>query len=158
MKRCVPIFLAAMMFGCTAVNQGENTERSFKLNFKNCTPELGLASIKLSLDRSYRKDEITDIHGYCEYRFFHPSGLIIYFSSNVYSGSTLNLKNRLDVNIDTYSNNRSVSDTVRNSGQENDGTYWMEWVRGNFVAGFINCVDTTAATKILTDIEVESTN
>ena len=148
------MFLAMVCIGCATVNRADNNELSYKLDFKNCTPELGLKAIKISIDKNYRKKKTEDFHGYCEYRFFHSGGSIIYFSSHIYDGSVLNYENRLNASIDTYSTNRSIADTIRVSGQEKDGTYWMEWIRGNHVVGYVNCIDTVELNNILSNIEV----
>lgn len=143
MRRGILLFLISM-YGCAIqkapLNQ-TNEEIEIRLDFQDCNPEQEFEFLELTVPSGYQLSKIEE-HGFCEYRLVYADESILYVSTNTYSGSKLNYKNRLDKEIRTYSTNRSENDTIRNSGVEANQNYWLEWINGNYVVGYIHAQDT----------------
>lgn len=152
MKRGFYIILLMTVAACATVRY-EGTS-SVNLNFKNCGPDLGYTKIKLFLPEIYKLKKVVDDHGFCEYRFTYSNGAVLYVSSNVYYGSSLNYQNRLSEGIITYSENRSIGETIKNSGREEDGRYWLEWINANYVIGYVNHPDSVNARDIFLEVKL----
>lgn len=153
MKRSMSILLVALM-GCTAANLGNGSYRSLRLDFKNCRTGQTYAAIALSLPVGFTQEKTIDDHGFCEFRFNHSNGTTLYISSNIYDGSSLNYQNRLETGIETYSSNREKRLDVKNNGSDSAGNFWMEWVRGSYVIGYINNPKPDSAEVLFKDIEL----
>jgi len=78
--------------------------------------------------------------GFCEYQLKYKDSLIFYVSSDIYSGSRINFKNTYAIGIDTYAKSRSLEpvDTIKNEGQQENGKYWLEYILGDVVVGYVN--------------------
>ncbi|MEP0985035.1 hypothetical protein [Ekhidna sp.] len=152
MKRGVYVLLLVMI-GCSVSNQSNSDSiRIVKLNFKECGPELPYNKIELRIPEGFAQERFNDQHGFCEYRFTYLDSSILYVSSNIYYGSSLNYQNRLNAGIKTYSNNRTLSDSISNSGRDYNQKYWMELVGSNYVIGYLNYPDSVSITELFQDI------
>ena len=150
MKRNFYIAVILAVIGCkTSRYEGAST---ITLNFEDCGPGLGYSKIELSVPKKYTLSKTVDDHGFCEYRFTSPKGVILYISSNVYYGSALNYENRFGADVITYSGNRSLDDSITNGGMQDNGQYWLEWVKGNYVLGYVNQPDSINPQDIFLDV------
>ncbi len=140
MRRGILLFIVALC-GCALQNTPSNNDlKDFRLDFTNCNQnELQFLTIKVPGDYKIHK---TTEHGFCEYMMTSKkNNSIVYVSSNTITGSSLNYENRLNNKIETYSINRSERDTIKNSGLESDGEFWLEWIMGSYVIGYVNVQD-----------------
>lgn len=137
---CISCVLFA---GCTSyvVSTGPVITREFiELSLENCLPEeKGFKSIVIELPKGYKSQKYNH-HGFCEHRFEYRDSSFFYFSTEIYSGSPVNSMNRANIGISTYAVNRSLEpiDTIKNSGRQLDGNYWLEYVMGSYVIGYAN--------------------
>ncbi len=153
MRRVILILLFGIS-GC-AIQHGSLSEEieRVRLDFRNCIPDLSYSFIDIKVPTGHKLFK-TGERGFCEYMMTFPDKSVLYVSSNIYAGSSLNYLNRLNMNIMTYSTNRSENDTIRNNGVEADGKYWLEWIVGDYVVGYINTIDSAKFNQSLGTIEL----
>lgn len=152
MKRGVFVLVVVLM-GCHVSKQGKTDYLiSANLDFKECGSDLRYEQIKLKIPKGFKQNKFIDEHGFCEYRFSYRDESILYVSSNIYDGSSLNFKNRLNAGISTYSNNRGLNDSIVHYGKGVEGMYWMEWVGPDFAMGYLNMQDSVVADSLFHEI------
>jgi hypothetical protein len=131
----------------------------------NCCPINKLKSMKLSLplnscvllDGQYRYLKIelpnkadrtfNESEGNCEYRFQFSDSSVFYVSTNIWMGSVINAKNRKSADL-AYIVHEKFLDTLKFSGQQDNGRFWFEHYRGNLVFGGIN-IDSTKVHQMM---------
>lgn len=144
------------MCSCAMQKTSMNENQSLvQLDFRNCAERNAFDYINLNLADGYQTTKVQN-QGFCEYQFIYKDESILYVSTNTFSGSRLNYKNRLNASIKTYSQNRSENDTIRNSGVEEDGEYWLEWINGSYVVGYVNASDSTVFDKVIESISLRN--
>lgn len=128
-----------MLLGCVTAKVKNNTHEK-SLDFKNCLlKRKPYNSILIEVPKKYKLNKVIN-NGFCEYRFIYKEGLIIYISSNIYNGSSLNYENLYKKGIISYSRGRKddFKDTIKNSGLSIRSTYWLEYILGDVVVGYVN--------------------
>jgi hypothetical protein len=144
MKEVLIIFLVFIIVsGCVTAQSKEASEKSktVLLDFRNSLLyEKGYNEIEVEIPKGLKKKRVNDYHGYREYRFTHRDGSVFYVSTNIYDGSRLNYGNLMSIGIDTYSNSRRLElvDTIKNTGAQANGRYWLEYILGDVVVGYYN--------------------
>lgn len=117
-----------------------NKVQNHRLNFEKSIPEnRNYDTICIRLKKGAKKSRLED-NGCYEYQFLYSDSSIFYVSSNIYSGSRLNFQNLLTIGVDTYGINRSNNplDTIKNAGIQSDGNFWLEYILGDVVVGYVN--------------------
>ncbi|SNS74869.1 hypothetical protein SAMN05421640_1090 [Ekhidna lutea] len=137
--------------GCVTLPNAKTTALSekVKLNFTNCGDDLRYQAIHLSIPEDYTIESLRTEYQFCEYRISLANGSILYVTSDIYNGSSLNFDNRHAIGVDSYSNARSKKDTISVGGKQEDQKHWKENIYGDYVFGYINCTDTTQLNKII---------
>lgn len=135
------------------VSDQQDMNVTVQLDFQNCSEENEFESMTLLIPDGYKMTKFEE-HGFCEYRFRFKDESIFYISTNTFSGSKLNYKNRMDNDISTYSKNRSVYDTIRNDGREYDENFWLEWINGSYTVGYVNSPDSIQFNKAIKSIKL----
>ncbi|WP_372530121.1 hypothetical protein [Ekhidna sp.] len=148
--------LVSFVAGCNGAKVATNATqlRSLRLNFKNCGEKLSFREISIQVPEGYQLSKEIDTHGFCEYQLSFENDGVLYISSNIYTGSSLNYENRLKAGIETYSDNRSVNEQIKVKGTQADGRYWMEQIEGNYTVGYVNVLDTTFFSGSLQNIKL----
>lgn len=90
----------------------------------------------MKIPKGYSKKFIEN-EGFCEYRFTFKDGAIVYISSDVWYGSSLNFENRHFVGHESY-NKESVLDTIVLEGVQANSKYWSEQIIGDIMVGYVN--------------------
>ena len=124
-----------------------------KLDFTNCNDSTVFSNLELLPPSGYKLSKIQE-HQFCEYRLTYKDQSVLYIGTNIYNGSKLNAQNRFEHGIKTYSINRSMYDTIRNGGMLLNQTYWLEWIKGNYVVGYLNATDTVEFSKAMETIRL----
>ena len=145
------LFILLITISCVATKKQHDSVTIF--SFKDCALSQNF-TLSVNTIEDYRLEKIEE-DGFCEYRLSYDDGSVFYVGSNVYTGSTLNYRNRLANGIKTYSSNRTKSDTIRNSGEYN-GRYWLEWINGSYVMGYVNASDTSKFFDSIESIKLEN--
>lgn len=154
MRRGILLLIICSTYGCAIQNKSLSEEVEIvRLDFTNCVPETSYKSIDLKIPKGYKLYK-SEEHGFCEYMMTLSDKSVLYVSTNIYAGSTLNYQNRLNRNIQTYSTNRSENDTIRNAGVERDGKFWLEWIMGNYVVGYINATDSVRLNESIRTVKL----
>ncbi len=132
----------------------QNPWKELRLSFKGCGEQIGYRAIKLDVPKGYELKKVVADHGFCEYQFWYDQGTVLYISSNIYTGSQLNYENRLYNGTSTYSQERKTNDTIKVSGKQKDELYWMEFIQGNHVIGYINSPDSTLFRRTVNSVDL----
>lgn len=141
MRRGILVLIMGVC-GCALQNgkSGSPNAGVVTLDFTQCSDSVIFRAIQLLPPKGYKLLKVDD-HQFCEYRMVYEDRSILYISTNIYDGSNLNAENRYREGIITYSSNRSLYDTIRNSGKNGD-RYWLEWINGTYVVGYVDVSDT----------------
>lgn len=143
------LFMTVLFMGCSKYkSQSLKKFKTAEFNFNGCLlEEKDYESLSLDLIKGYEKEELVE-HGFCEYRIIYPNSSILYVSTDIYSGSQLNYSNLNSIGIDTHAKSRSMEliDTLRYNGSTEDGKYWLEYVLGDFVVGYVGVADDDKST------------
>lgn len=134
------LFIVFLLVSCSSTKNYPMKHNFRKLDFKDCLLEQkGYSALEVNIPRGYSLKKY-NYHGFCEYRFKYRDSLFFYLSTEIYSGSNVNSVNRENIGIDTYAINRSMEpvDTIKNSGMQPNGNYWLEHILGGFVVGYSN--------------------
>lgn len=126
-----------MIISCGVHDNSKNISK--KLDFRNClSDEKRYEQITIYIPKGFKKEK-KEKHGFCEYRFNYTDKSVIYVSSDIYSGSSLNYGNLLNIGVNTYAKSRSLTltDIIKSSGKNKD-LYWLEYVLGDIVIGYVN--------------------
>lgn len=141
MLRVLNIFCVTfLLISCSSTLSHSGKLKVKKMDFENCLPDKkGFNSLEINIPRGYSLKKY-NYHGFCEYRFKYRDSLFFYLSTEIYSGSNVNSTNRKNLGIDTYAINRSLEpiDTIKNSGKQPNGSYWLEHILGGYVVGYSN--------------------
>lgn len=135
------MFIALSVQNTFAQGKEHLKTKKVVLDFENCLLEdKGYRQIVISVPTGLKKRKLKDYHGYCEYHLKYKDGSVIFVSTNIYSGASVNIENRMLIGIDTYAKSRSIElvDTIKNTGQQKDGRYWLEYILGDVVVGYVN--------------------
>ena len=136
--------MAVSVLSCNSSRLVPNIEqsRNLRLSFNRCNGA-GFLALSIQVPKGYNLKKVVDEHGFCEYQLRYESQGVLYVSSNIYSGSSLNYENRLRAGIGTYSERRTANDQISVNGTQGDGKYWMEKIVGKYTIGYLNVSDTT---------------
>lgn len=137
-----PIILLMLLVSCAPTKSKITGQKNVRLSFEGCRLEGDYKEIQVSIPYGYELVQVDADDGYCEYHMIYPNQSILYVSTNVITGSALNFENRLNAGIETYSENRSVNDSLIIRGEDEKGKYWLEAIRGTYVIGYVNAFDT----------------
>lgn len=153
MKRINAIALLLwLVVSCAPTRPATTVTKQITLDFKNCRVMGELEKLRLTLPDGFELITLEPEEGFCEYQLLYPDQSIYYVSTNIYSGSRINYKNRYEAGISTYSVNRSINDTLNVRGVQQDGRYWHESIRGSYVVGYANLSDTTQFENVCIEI------
>jgi hypothetical protein len=134
-------YILILLLLCISCSSSKSLQFSSKLlNFENCLlNEKKYEYIEIEIPKGSKKTK-EENHGFCEYRFEYQNKSTIYISTDIYSGSRLNYENLYSIGIDTYAISRSetLMDTIKNSGTNKNKLYWLEFVLGDVVVGFVD--------------------
>lgn len=109
-----------------------------KLNFKNCyVIDERYKKIKINAPIYREKNLDINDHGFCEYRLCYGDSVILYVSTQIDVGSSLNFKNRVEDGIESYSFSKYM-DTIKVEGKQDVNRYWLEHILGDVVVGYVN--------------------
>jgi hypothetical protein len=102
--------------------------------------------IQINIPKKFKKEKhIND--AFCEYRFTDKDKSVLYVSSDIYRGSKLNYENLYRIGINSYYPIKTnISDTIKNQGKDSKDLYWLEYVLGDVVIGYVN-VDEKSKSK-----------
>jgi hypothetical protein len=106
------------------------------LDFSQCFVKGKNCSIQINIKGKYKLLYNLDA-GLCEYQFSYKNSSALYISTDVYSGSSLNSRNRQSLGIDIYRKS-NIFDTIRNDGLQKNGRCWLEYILGDYVVGYVN--------------------
>ena len=151
------IVLVLIILGCSVVqpnDTGSKQSSPLILSFDDCGENLNYSKIELLMVHDFRKEKVMDELAFCEYRFYFSDETIVYVSSNIFNGSSLNYDNRLADGVISYSSNRSLDDTIQVSGIQTDGRFWKEYINGTYTIGVLNSVDTSFFQRIVHSIRL----
>lgn len=133
--------LFIFFMGCSIIPTSNNKFKNVIINFENCLiDDKNYEKLSVKLLKGFKLKEV-EKEGFCEYRFKYKQSTYFYITTDIYSGSYLNSKNRYNIGINTYAKSRSLHpvDTILNSGIQEDGRLWKEHILGDLVVGYINC-------------------
>ena len=136
----INIVLLLLLIAASCSSSKSLLFNSKTLNFENClSKEKNYKYIELNLPKGFIKKKVEN-HGFCEYRFEYQNKSTIYVSTDIYSGSRLNSDNLNSIGVNTYAISRSIIlvDTIKNSGKDRNNLYWLEYVLGDVVIGYVN--------------------
>lgn len=137
-KNLPVIIVITLLVSCNTIHQ-KKTEKSvgvMTLDFSQCFIGDKNCNIQINIKRKYKLLYNLDF-GLCEYRFNYKDSSALYISTDVYCGSSLNSTNRQSIGIDIYRKN-NVLDTIRHEGLQKNGRYWLEYILGDYVVGYVN--------------------
>ncbi len=129
------------LYGIAQCSNSSEKSKIIVLDFTNCLlNEKKYDKIILNIPKRFIKKRVIDYHGFCEYSFKYDDGSIIYVCTDIYNGSYLNYNNRMSLDINTYAKLRSIEpiDTIKNYGMQQNGKYWLEYILGDIVIGYLN--------------------
>ena len=72
-----------------------------------------------------------------EYRIMYPDSSILYIGNDNWSGSKLNVINRVEAGIRGI-NKRNENDSLYFEGVQKNGRYWKENFLGDIIVGYVN--------------------
>lgn len=141
MKYC-HFILALIIFSCSS-NKKLVTDDYIMVQFKEkfhygnktVVQDYTLAVPKGGRLTKGRYDFTGDHH--TEYRILYPDSSIIYIGNNNWSGSKLNIINRVESGIRGI-NKKHVNDSLYFEGTQKSGKYWKENFLGDIVVGYVN--------------------
>ncbi|MBK8705371.1 MAG: hypothetical protein IPN33_18570 [Saprospiraceae bacterium] len=135
-KQIMALTISACVLSC-AINQSQRSDKIMKLNFSKCIiSSEAFKYIIVKIPRGYSKNYIEN-EGICEYRFAYKDGSIVYISSDVWYGSSLNVENRHAMGHESY-NKKALLDTIILSGIQTNTKYWSEQIIGDILLGYVN--------------------
>jgi hypothetical protein len=140
-KQVIIFSLFVFLVGCSIIPSSNRKFKKVSLKFENClVDDKNYQQLSVKLLKGYKLKKV-EKEGFCEYRFKYKESAYFYVSTDIYSGSYLNSKNRYNIGINTYAISRSLQpvDTILNSGIQEDGRLWKEYILGDLVVGYINC-------------------
>ena len=143
MKKLIIILTIVIVSSCALTKQEDPRQKVVRLNFSECvvvSESFELIEIKLPV--GFSKERI-DREGACEFRFIYGDGSVVYISSDVWVGSSLNFKNRHSIGHESY-NKDGLLDTIKLSGIQHNSLYWSEKIIGDIMIGF---AETTLSKK-----------
>lgn len=140
MKKTILFLFSSWTIACSSGPAIKQTSvKKIKLDFTKCLVEdKGYNYLSISIPKGFKK-KWEQSHGFCEYQF-HYRDAVFYVSTDIYSGSRINIQNRFEIGIDTYARSRSLEpvDTIKEGGIQTDGRYWEEQILGSYVVGYAN--------------------
>lgn len=142
MKTFLTLSILLFVVGCSSaqINNDQIKTKVIKLDFEQCLlDDKEYNQIRIEVMKGFKKKKVVK-HGFCEYQLWYKDSSVFYVSTDIYSGSRLNYENLYQIGIDTYAKSRSLNpvDTILNSGEQINDHYWLEYVMGDVVIGYVN--------------------
>lgn len=138
-QRILSVIIIIILLGSCNTRYPRNPEKGIgvkTLDFSQCFVEDKNCNIQINIKEEYELSCNLD-PGLCEYRFNYKNSSALYISTDIYCGSSLNSTNRQSIGIDIYRKN-NVLDTIRHEGMQKNGKYWLEYILGDYVVGYVN--------------------
>ncbi|MEO9871831.1 hypothetical protein [Ekhidna sp.] len=156
MRRGIFLIIVMLVGGCIAVKKIDASEnlKSLKISFKDCGEDLSYDYIKLDVPKNYDLTKVRDDYGFCEYQFNYQDNSTLYVSSNSYSGSKLNYKNRLRIGVESYSKNRTKYDSIVNGGIQQNEKFWKEAIYGRYTIGYVDIIKPEAFEMAMRSVKI----
>lgn len=141
MKNFVVILLFIFAAGCAPSKKVVNVT----LDFSKWLPEeygYNYKYIKINALKGYKLKKIEyQYDGWYEYQFIYKDGSVFAVSTNIINGTRLNMRNLLNIGINTLAVSRSLEpiDTIRHEGQQKGSVnYWLEYILGDVAVGYVD--------------------
>ncbi len=121
---------------------GQDNLKTKNISFKFITYN-GMKDVKVKL-RLKVPDNFIEIikngpgmDGEVDYQIIYPDSSIIYLSNEFLISYYLNIKNLINIGVNSYTY-KSINDTVINEGKNEKDLYWKEIACTGLVRGYIN--------------------